>query len=502
MRNLAALLLLLATGVGMADVGLDDEWMAQMRASDPSGGHAMQIATFGTGDVPHGLLNANPGDCAEVYCYDLGGDPPPPRWNTDVRDPMGAGETQTWHLIVTAGASYGYSQIKLAGWNQSGSTFDLNGLIPVKLVVINDPGGSYPAGTVLWRFDLDPNINGTSASPTYTSLFNWTGQQIRLDLVAGGSSGGPPTVTDDGTYTSGTSSLHASWSCAGAVEFQYAIGESQQSLVVGWKTAGTSPQATEGNMSLQSGKTYHWYVKARFGDGSWSGVGASDGILAAAARIIGEARAGQAGAPVYLADSVVTSTATDPSGLWVESAGGESAIKIGASWSTTRGDRIDAAGITAWSDGVPTLSSPELKRRVSGTPRRPTFVRNSDLAGDRTESLSYQGINLVGLLAAVFGGVTAVDGPARVFYLDDGSHLQDGMGPSGNQYVGLRVAYPSGTTPPAVGSRVRVTGVRTIIKVTLDHNAYVNGTLRGPGETIYLPLLTMRDAADVMTVNQ
>ena len=501
--------MLLAVAAAWADVGPDDKWIVQLRASDPAGGHAVLLmGSFGTGDVS-GLPFSKDfdfGENAGVYCCirRIGDDEYPERWYKDIRAPMAAGATNTWHLIVEAGSSYGFSQIKLAGWNQSGSVYDLNGSIPVKLVVVSDPSwpaeGSCAAGELLWEPTLDPNVNGTSLAPTYTRMLNWTGQQIRLDLVAGETGGGSPTVTDDGDYSSGTASLHASWSPPGAVEYQYAVGESQQNLAVGWKSAGTATQASETGLSLQTGRTYYWFVKARLGDSSWSGVGSSDGIIAAAARSVGEARTGPPGEAVYLADTVVASTNSDPAGLWVQSADAASAIKIGASWTTVRGDRIDAAGLVNWIDGMPVLSAPELKRRVPGASTEPRFLRNADLASDRTGSLVYQGVNPVGVLAAAFGEVTAVDASANAFYVDDGSYLQDGMGPSGAQYVGLRVAYKPGVTAPSVGSRVRVTGIRTVLKVTLDHDSYVNGTWRSAGETIYVPVLATRDAEDILPV--
>jgi len=410
MRNLAALLLLAAT-TGVLHAGPDDQWIVQLRASDPAGEHAMSFTYFGTDtDLQAALLPNNGGDRAEVYCYDLGREPPPPRWYKDIRAPMAAGQIETWHLIVTAGASYGFSQIRLAGWNQLRPDQDLDGPILVKLVVVSDPGGSYASGTLLWEFN--PSVNGTSAAPTYTRAFNWVGQQIRLDLVA---------------------------------------GESGQALV----------ECT-----------------------------------------VGEARTSYVGEAVYLRGSVVTSTPADNAGLWVESEDGSSGIRIQASWGVSRGDRLDVTGIVLWSYGIPVLTAPEMRSRTAGAALAPRFAAGRSLAADPTETLDYQGINPVGLLAVASGQVTAVDASANVFYIDDGSRLQDGMGPSGSQYVGLRVAYKPGTTPPSVGNRVRVAGVRTVSKVILDHDAYVNGIPRSAGETIYVPVLATRDGGDVTPVNE
>ena len=97
-----------------------------------------------------------------------------------------------------------------------------------------------------------------------------------------------PTVTDDGATTTSADQLHAAWSSSdpesGIAEVQYAIGTSASDpgsgYVVGWKSAGTATEATETGLSLQSGQTYYWYVKAKNAAGLWSEVGVSDGFLA------------------------------------------------------------------------------------------------------------------------------------------------------------------------------------------------------------------------------
>jgi hypothetical protein len=89
---------------------------------------------------------------------------------------------------------------------------------------------------------------------------------------------------------------------------------------------------------------------------------------------------------------------------------------------------------------------------------------------------------------------------AHVFYVNDGADLADGMGPSDYPYVGLRVAYKTGWTPPAVGKIVRVTGIRTVEKTTLAYDAFVNSVYHFAGETLYLPVLTLRDPADIRII--
>ena len=77
-------------------------------------------------------------------------------------------------------------------------------------------------------------------------------------------------------------------------------------------------------------------------------------------------------------------------------------------------------------------------------------------------------------------------------------HTMHGMGPSGNPFIGLRVAYKTGMTPPIPGKFVAITGIRTVEKTTLPYDAVVNGKYRFVGETLYLPVVTIRDAADMV----
>ncbi|MCX8053599.1 MAG: hypothetical protein N3B12_07300, partial [Armatimonadetes bacterium] len=186
MKFLAASLVL-AASVSIADFGPDDRWQVQFRATDPNGNYGMYFASYGTGDEAYArFYNLDPAK-AVIYCTDRGTDRP--YWFQDIRPPMAAGTTRTWHLVVKAGANYASSQIKLTGWNQSGPNFDLNGSIPVRLVIVSDPYGSCSPGVVLW--ECDPNINGTSFQPTFIHIFNWSPpdpqnpEPILLDLVAG-----------------------------------------------------------------------------------------------------------------------------------------------------------------------------------------------------------------------------------------------------------------------------------------------------------------------------
>ncbi len=376
----------------MAHAGPDDKWRVLLQTCDPNenaGAPFVQLGTYTTPSWAY-LSTTYP---TTIYCTDHSLDK---RWYTDIRLPMANGETRTWHLTLTAAPDYPYSTIVLNGWNPSGAAYDLDGPVSVKLVYADNPSSE------LWTFS--PDANGSSQDPAYSTTLNWTGEPIRLDLIA--SAGEPPVSS------------------------------------IGW------------------------------------------------------ARNYQVGQPVSFKGAVVTSIASSDAnapGLWLQSPDGSSAIRVPAAWSVSIGSRVDCTGTVTWADGIPILSSPQLKSQSPGSPARGRFMNQRTLACDPTESLNYTGQNPVGLLVTACGKVTAVDTTQCLFYIDDGTNLQDG---SGN--VGLRVTCPQGTTLPNVGVRRRVTGIRTIIKSPLAADAVVNGVLRSAWETLYIPVLATRDSADII----
>jgi len=93
-----------------------------------------------------------------------------------------------------------------------------------------------------------------------------------------------PIVTDDGTYTTTTTSLHATWASSdlesGIAEHQYLIRQDSTAgtIIVNWTSTGTTASVTHTGLSLLQGKTYYVGVKAKNGAGLWSSVGYSNGI--------------------------------------------------------------------------------------------------------------------------------------------------------------------------------------------------------------------------------
>lgn len=89
-------------------------------------------------------------------------------------------------------------------------------------------------------------------------------------------------MTDDGDFTTSTTSLHASWTASdpqsGIAGYEYAIGTTQGGTdVVSWTPVSTA-YVTRTGLSLTSGDAYYFAVKAQNGAGTWGAVGTSDGI--------------------------------------------------------------------------------------------------------------------------------------------------------------------------------------------------------------------------------
>lgn len=103
---------------------------------------------------------------------------------------------------------------------------------------------------------------------------------IRVDFTA------PtvPVIADDGRFTSSADTLHATWNASdpetGVVEFEYRIGiQPGVGDVTAWASTGSSIEVTRTDLTLNSGCTYYFEVRARNAAGLWSEAGTSDGIM-------------------------------------------------------------------------------------------------------------------------------------------------------------------------------------------------------------------------------
>lgn len=397
--------------------GENDCWQVSLRACGADGYQTQFNCDCGTRpsssdglDAADAALSSANQNCAWITSFDLG-----PGYGfgyyADWRSPV-ASAAKTWNLKLRAGSAWPEPVVYLRVWNPAG-TFDINGSIPISLIVANDPTGTYPPGySLIPRWDADKN--GTWASPAYTFAF------------------GNASVLKAGA----------------AVELQLTAG------------SGTAPVSCT----------------------------------------IGEARRYYSGIAVSLSGVTASSGSSDNPGLWVASEG-LPGLRVLTQSSVLRGEIVDVEGLMGWSYGVPVLSNASVKARHGAGPVPLRCLPSRHAANDPREALAYWGINTVGMLCVVCGTVTARDAGAGVFYVDDGSNLQDGLGPQSAPYTGLRISCGTGITPPPVGARVRVTGIRSVEKHVLDRDAMVNGELRFADETLYVPVILIRDSADIRTLS-
>lgn len=320
-----------------------------------------------------------------------------------------------------------------------------------------------------------------------------------------------PVVTDDGVSTNSRSQLHASWVSQdpqyGISEYMYAIGTTPtdpgSGYIAGWQTAGTSTEATASGLDLRIGDAYYWYVKARNGNGQWSrGAGASDGItvglvlgsVADAKRLSSDT--------LFTLTGVVASTSSEdfPSMVFVQDLGRATGIRVNVDTPVNCGDILSVAGLSERVDGEWQIQLLQPPTMAAGVAPVPLFMTHRSLAADLNEDLTPEsGLDPTGLLVSIVGRITRINTAQHVFYVNDGSDLADGMGPSDGPYVGIRISYRT-LTPPAVGKRIKVTGILRVEKVTLAEDAFVNGEYRRAGESLYLPVVCLRTAGDVVVV--
>jgi len=96
-----------------------------------------------------------------------------------------------------------------------------------------------------------------------------------------------PAVTDDGTYTTSTTQLHATWSStdseSGIADNQYCISshatDCNTGQVVDWTSAAATQEVTKDGLTLSSGTTYYFHVKTQNNASTWSDIGHSNGIM-------------------------------------------------------------------------------------------------------------------------------------------------------------------------------------------------------------------------------
>jgi len=319
-----------------------------------------------------------------------------------------------------------------------------------------------------------------------------------------------PSVTDDGVYAYSLTQLHATWAYAdpvnGISEYQYAIGSSPTDLgtgyTVAWKSAGAAIEATETGLTLLPGREYYWYVKAKNGAGLWSKVGVSDGITAMPPLAhLGDVKSLTPDSAFTLHGLVASASSTDFAGFaYVQDASCASGIRVNTTATINRGDIISMAGRARRVDGEWQIDLLQPPAVIAGVTPRPLLISQRCISVDPNEDLLPElGLSPTGLLVTISGKVTRINTADHVIYVNDGTNLADGLGPSDNPYLGIRVGYRT-VTPPAVNKRITLTGILSVEKTTLALDAFVNGEYRLAGETLYVPIVRPRNQADIVVL--
>jgi len=231
-------------------------------------------------------------------------------------------------LALTAGKTYYFSVKAKDGagnWSDVGSSdgIKVNAIdttAPTGTIKINNDAQYTTSSSVTLNISAEDNAGGSGMSwmelsndniswvpedYVKTKLWNLSSTDgtktvyIKFKDVAGNSSSAysdtiildttkpaTPIVTDDGVTTASTATLHAYWAASdaasGLAEYKYKITQDSISgtTIVDWTSTGTSTSVTKSGLTLTSGKTYYFSVKARDKVELWSDVGYSDGIKA------------------------------------------------------------------------------------------------------------------------------------------------------------------------------------------------------------------------------
>ena len=123
--------------------------------------------------------------------------------------------------------------------------------------------GVVHAAIITYTYDSLNRLTKVDYGNNVTITYAYDASGNRLTLVSTPSDTTPPTtplVTDDGSYTTNLSQLHAVWVSndpeSGIAEYQYAIGTTPLGTdVAGWISTGTDTSVTHTGLSLLDGIT-------------------------------------------------------------------------------------------------------------------------------------------------------------------------------------------------------------------------------------------------------
>gem|GEM_PF-3446642 len=281
-----------------------------------------------------------------------------------------------------------------------------------------------------------------------------------------------PVVSDMGVYTNG--SISAAWTApTGGVQpivgYRYAVGTSPKGTdVLGWTDAGAATSFVRDDLDLADRTDYFVSVRAKDSNGHWGAIGVSAPIRKVHV-VDGATSAKDLPDGIRVSIPEVEVSAVNAYTFAVQSQDRSSGIVVVGTPNVHVGDRCTVVGDLATLDGSRRLVNPVVSGISTGETPRPLGVTNLGLGGgesglqsgvvnDASAGKNAAGLSNTGLLVRVCGRVTSKGTGANsgLFYLDDGSGLDDGTTWNGLPNVGVRVVR---TGPVAVGDYEAVTGI-------------------------------------------
>lgn len=337
-----------------------------------------------------------------------------------------------------------------------------------------------PTGKTLWTYDTGESVLSSPALG------------LNGTLIVGSDDGGiycfrdhtlidvsPPSAPDvrvERAFVTPDMSISVSWSAfdpeSGIHSYSYAIGtQPGTDDVVSWTAAGLSTSAVRSNLPLLPGRSYYVSVVARNNAMLVSEPGVSNAVVVVSgdpAKTIGGAKTRLPGTQVTLPGKVVTAVFGDC--VFVEEPDRSSGIRCaGPTSGLQAGMVVDIQGTVGSHYGEVVLTGAVFTQTGCTGQVRPL--------GLPCESFSRIGLSVEGMLVRVAGRVDRTG--SGYFVLYDGSHV---LSPRGG--MGTEIWVESGSSGPALGSYVAVTGI-ACRELAGSRVATVIRALPGSGAMLY-----------------
>ncbi|MCE5322013.1 PEP-CTERM sorting domain-containing protein [bacterium] len=187
MKKLIVLGIVLTMVMGLAAMvsASETDWLVYLKATNAAGSKGLNSsAIYGTRTGALDGVDSNDannvagtGDLACIGCFDLGVGSAMNGYYKDLRAPLTT--NATWHIKIWKQDGFVGDQIKLIGWNPTG-TYDV--VKPVTLSI--DSGSAICNGESVTSYTFTGAENGSSTAPLFTWYFDVSeGQTYDLTLA-------------------------------------------------------------------------------------------------------------------------------------------------------------------------------------------------------------------------------------------------------------------------------------------------------------------------------